>query len=117
MPATIWVCIVPGPEGDKRIRAWTADNERAEAFRKEGLEMQEFGAVAQASQVDLTASQKQTLARIANARAAGIKLHQFWLDFEASLSVPSANKKTEAPCGRRDGTCQCQQAAECIHDR
>lgn len=45
MPATIWVCIVPGPEGDKRIRAWTADNERAEAFRKEGLEMQEFSAV------------------------------------------------------------------------
>lgn len=48
MPATIWICLVEGPSGEQRIRAWTPDADRAEAFRKEGLEMQEFSAVAQA---------------------------------------------------------------------
>lgn len=50
MPTTIWICLVEGlVPGDQRIRAWTPDADRAEAFRKEGLEMQEFSAVAQAS--------------------------------------------------------------------
>lgn len=43
----------------------------------------------------LTEDQQATLQRIANARAAGIALHPFWLDFEAALTQSSPDRSSE----------------------
>lgn len=36
----MWVCLVPNPLGELRIRVWTADRKRMESLRAEGLDMQ-----------------------------------------------------------------------------
>lgn len=40
--------------------------------------------------IDLTQGEKDTLARIDNAKAAGVRLNQFWLDWEAARRSPAA---------------------------
>lgn len=51
----------------------------------------------QGAVVSLTQGEKDTLARIANARAAGIKLDEFWVDWEASRRTPAASEGQETP--------------------
>lgn len=101
------------------VDGWSCDERNRAACRNpHGCHCREITALrSQPATLALTEGQRHTLERIKLARAAGIKLHQFWLDFEQHLCVSLALTRPNSRSGPLDTlqACTCTRMIQEAH--